>query len=137
MQISDKLLLSDGTYAIIEAIDVESLESVETTYNFEVKDFHTYFVGENPVCVHNVGCGGGKTPNSPEKVKDSYIRQNKIDAHAVKKEILGNKSKDIAKYDIFKDKANSNRIWLGNKSQTVWHDTGYYLDELITYFGGV
>ena len=132
----DKVLLSDGKYGIIVSVRVEELESPETTYNFEVADFHTYFVGENPVCVHNSGCGG-KTPKSPEKVKDSYIKQNKIDAHAVKKEILGNKSKDIAKYDIFKDKANSNRIWLGNKSQTVWHDTGYYLDELLTYFGGV
>ena len=40
-------------------------------------------------------------------------------------------------YDIFKDKANLNRIWLGNKSQTVWHDTGYYIDDLLTYFGGI
>ncbi|MDD7158272.1 MAG: polymorphic toxin-type HINT domain-containing protein [Firmicutes bacterium] len=33
---------------------MEELETPETTYNFEVEDFHTYFVGENPVCVHNV-----------------------------------------------------------------------------------
>ena len=26
------------------------------TYNFEVRDFHTYYVGENPVLVHN-SCG--------------------------------------------------------------------------------
>ena len=133
----DKVLLSDGSYGIVETVKIEELANPETTYNFEVADFHTYFVGEQSVCVHNVGCGGTNAPNSPEKVKASYIKQNKIDAHALKKEILGNKSKDIAKFDIFKDKANSNRIWLGNKSQTVWHDTGYYIDDLLTYFGGI
>ena len=41
-------------YVIIEAIEVEKLAVPQTTYNFEVADFHTYFVGENPVCVHNL-----------------------------------------------------------------------------------
>lgn len=54
MQISDKLLLSDGTYAIIEAIEVESLESPETTYNLEVEDFHAYYVSNSNVLVHNM-----------------------------------------------------------------------------------
>ena len=53
LQIFDKLLLSDGTYAIIEAIDVEILKSPETTYNFEVEDFHTYYVSDSNVLVHN------------------------------------------------------------------------------------
>ena len=51
------MLLSDGKYGIIVSVRVEELESPETTYNFEVADFHTYFVGENPVCVHNNKCG--------------------------------------------------------------------------------
>lgn len=46
-------MLSDGTYAIIEAIDVEVLKSPETTYNLEVEDFHTYYVSDSNVLVHN------------------------------------------------------------------------------------
>lgn len=65
LQILDKLLLSDGTYAIIEAIEVESLESPETTYNLEVEDFHTYYVSESNVLVHNM-C----KPESPKKIKE-------------------------------------------------------------------
>lgn len=38
-------MLSTGVCAIIEAIEVEQLEVPETTYNFEVEDFHTYYVG--------------------------------------------------------------------------------------------
>lgn len=130
-------MLFNKTYAIIKAVEVVCLATPEVTYNFEVEDFHTYFVGNNPVCVHNANCGNPNAPTSPEKLKDSYIKQNKINAHELKREVLGNKSKNIAKYDIFKDKANLNRIWLGNKSQTVWHDTGYYINDLLTYFGGI
>ena len=54
LKTSDKLLLSNGEYAIIEAIQVEQLETPETTYNFEVTDFHTYYVGENSILVHNM-----------------------------------------------------------------------------------
>ena len=44
-------MLSDGKEVIIE--DVEELTQAETTYNFEVEDFHTYYVSEKKVLVHN------------------------------------------------------------------------------------
>ena len=132
LKAGDKVLLSSSEYGIIQSVKVEELSSPETTYNLEVEDFHTYYVGEQSVCVHNKNCG----PISPEKIRDSYIKNNNIDAHALKREILGNKSKNIAKFDIFKDKAANNRIWLGNKAQTIWYDTDYYLEDLIIYFGG-
>ena len=53
MQNSDKLLLSDGSCAIIEKIQIEWLSVSETTYNLEVEDYHTYYVGTNEVLVHN------------------------------------------------------------------------------------
>ena len=50
---SDKVLLSDGQYGIIIWVMIEELETPGTTYNFEVEDFHTYFVSESNVLVHN------------------------------------------------------------------------------------
>lgn len=44
---------SNGICAIIEKIEVEQLATPETTYNFEVEDFHTYYVSESNVLVHN------------------------------------------------------------------------------------
>ena len=38
---------------VIEWIQHEILESPVKVYNFEVEDFHTYFVGESSVLVHN------------------------------------------------------------------------------------
>ena len=53
LKISDKLLLSSGKCVTIEEIQVEQLATPETTYNFEVEDFHTYYVSENEILVHN------------------------------------------------------------------------------------
>ena len=56
LKTSDKLLLSNGKEAIIEKVEVRILAEAETTYNFEVEDFHTYYVSEKDVLVHNK-CG--------------------------------------------------------------------------------
>ena len=49
----DNLLLSDGSKVEIESLKTEHVEIPETTYNFEVKDFHTYYVSKEKVLVHN------------------------------------------------------------------------------------
>lgn len=54
LKVSDKVLLSDGSCAIIESVEVEKLSEPETTYNFEVSDAHTYYVSDSKVLVHNI-----------------------------------------------------------------------------------
>ena len=44
---------ANGTKGTVEDISNEGLEDPVTVYNFEVKDFHTYFVGDSGVLVHN------------------------------------------------------------------------------------
>ena len=46
-------MLSDGSYGTIDSIGIEALLEPEVTYNFEVADYHTYYVGECNVLVHN------------------------------------------------------------------------------------
>ena len=53
LETDDKLLFSNGEYGIINRIAVEVLSEPQTTYNFEVEDFHTYYVGKNEVLTHN------------------------------------------------------------------------------------
>ncbi len=50
---SDKLLQLNGKDVIIEAIEIEYLENPETTYNFEVEGYHTYYVTESNILTHN------------------------------------------------------------------------------------
>ena len=67
----DKLTLSDGRQVKIEKIEKEELAKAETKYNFEVKDFHTYYVTENDVLVHNT-CRPNIEKNVPEGYKPTY-----------------------------------------------------------------
>ena len=56
LRAGDVLVLSNGELVTVEWVQHEILESPIKVYNFEVEDFHTYFVGENGIFVHN-GCG--------------------------------------------------------------------------------
>ena len=63
LRAGDILVLVNGEYVVVEQVQHELLESPVATYNFEVQDFHTYYVGESAVLVHNlckVQTGGAK-----------------------------------------------------------------------------
>ena len=49
----DNLVLSDNSKVGIDKLEIEKLAAPETTYNFEVADFHTYYVSEKSILVHN------------------------------------------------------------------------------------
>lgn len=42
LRAGDILVMLNGEYVVVEQVQHELLESSETTYNFEVEDFHTY-----------------------------------------------------------------------------------------------
>ena len=49
----DTVLLANGKEGKVERVEIEFLTEPVTVYNFEVKDWHCYFVGEAGVLVHN------------------------------------------------------------------------------------
>ena len=56
----DILTLADGTTAPVTYTYGEQLDEPVIVYNFEVSDFHTYYVTDTGVLVHNankLGCG--------------------------------------------------------------------------------
>ena len=63
LRAGDILVTLNGEYVVIEQVQHELLESPEATYNFEVEGFHTYYVGDERVLVHNkckIETGGAK-----------------------------------------------------------------------------
>lgn len=118
------LTLQNGDFAIIKEVQYEHLKSPTIVYNFEVADFHTYYVGANSVLVHNM-C----RPQSPVKLKENALKG--VDAHAFKRDFVGS---NVARWDIYKDTANNSILWLGNKAQTVWLKTEYFLKDLLELF---
>jgi RHS repeat-associated protein len=61
-----KLLGSGGSLVEITKVEIESRN--ETTYNFEVADWHTYCVGKQNVVVHNEGAGCDSWSSCSKKV---------------------------------------------------------------------
>lgn len=56
LNVGDELLDSSGNILLLESLETELTNNSTTVYNFQVEDFHTYYVGENGVCVHNSNC---------------------------------------------------------------------------------
>lgn len=52
LRAGDILVLFNGEYVVVEKIQHELLESPVKVYNFQVEDYHTYYVGSG-VSVHN------------------------------------------------------------------------------------
>ena len=59
LRAGDLLVLRSGEYVVIEQVQHEILESPVKVYNFEVEDYHTYYVSGSEVLVHNT-CRVGK-----------------------------------------------------------------------------
>jgi len=69
LRAGDRLQLLNGEYVIVEQVQHEIIESPIKVYNFEVEGFHTYYVGEQSVLVHN------RCDNSKKLSTDSEARK--------------------------------------------------------------
>ena len=55
--VGDELLDVNGNVLLVEKFNVELTDEPVTVYNFQVDEFHTYFVGTSQIMVHNSDCG--------------------------------------------------------------------------------
>ena len=53
--VGDELLDVNGNVLLVEKFNVKLTGEPVKVYNFQVEDFHTYYVGENNILVHNAG----------------------------------------------------------------------------------
>ncbi len=67
LRAGDILVTVNGEYVVVEKVQHELLENPETTYNFEVEGFHTYYVGDTEVLVHNKCKNDYQTKNTTQK----------------------------------------------------------------------
>ncbi|MCM1350225.1 MAG: Hint domain-containing protein [Prevotella sp.] len=126
LKIKDKVLLENGKYGIIKRVTLQQLETPEVTYNFEVEDYHTYYVGSDGILTHNThNCGANG------KIYDSAD-----DAHAAAKKDLGIKPGEKPKEIIHKYYDDGKGYWVdenvevysGNRA-IVNHSAGYYFSD--------
>ena len=67
LQAGDILVMLNGEKVVLELVQHEILETPVKTYNFEVADFHTYYVGTYNVLVHNK-CVFGEFVDNPQSL---------------------------------------------------------------------
>ena len=106
------------------------LAAPETTYNFEVADFHTYYVGSNGVLVHNNKCGSDFKKYSPDEIaKRGDITVEQFHKN-VKPEILKNAPKELGKNpDILLNRQNI--VGLQSRISKKSFNTGRSLSDFI------
>jgi len=71
LTVGTKLLLSNGQLGTVEKVKDIQFNEPQTTYNFEVSEFHTYYVGEG-VLVHNEGPCGKISDTVPDNYQPTY-----------------------------------------------------------------
>ena len=72
LRAGDILVLINGEYVVVEKIQHEILETPVTVYNFQVEDYHTYYVTNAGVLVHNMCAKKAKLVDlSPDELASS------------------------------------------------------------------
>ena len=79
LRAGDILVLVNGEYVVVEKVQHEILEAPVTVYNFQVKDYHTYYVASG-VLVHNSCRMNNKEATAAAK-KLGYTRVNGASSH--------------------------------------------------------
>ena len=75
LRAGDILVMLNGEYVVVEQVQHELLETPVTVYNFEVEDFHTYYITESQILVHNANCDKMGKPKG--NMTGDHDRQNK------------------------------------------------------------
>ena len=66
----DKLVSVNGEDLIVEDYYIKLTKEPVSVYNFQVEDFHTYFVGDCAAWVHNDKCKVVKTERGNEEIPE-------------------------------------------------------------------
>ena len=96
LRAGDILVTVNGELVVVEKIQHEILESPITVYNFQVEGYHTYYVTNNGILVHNE-CkisGGGHGNKTHRQQIDNKIAQLESTGNYTK--IYGNRSLNTA-----------------------------------------
>lgn len=80
LRAGDRLQLVNGDYVIVEQVQHEILEAPVTVYNFEVEDFHTYYVTDSAILVHNA-CGMNNSEAKSAAKELGYTKVKGVTSH--------------------------------------------------------
>ena len=81
--VGDKLISVNGEDLVIEKFFIEETAEPVDVYNLQVEDYHTYFVGDCAVWVHNAECGGSYKDVKKKNAEENHgkAKRDPKDAH--------------------------------------------------------
>ncbi|WP_046234908.1 polymorphic toxin-type HINT domain-containing protein, partial [Paenibacillus algorifonticola] len=112
-----KLLDSDGKLFTIDLIEIIKLKENVTVYNFEVADFHTYFVTDLSIWVHNTNTDSCSSGGTGRNLLNSKNPKDFLD-EALERQGLQSIPKDIKEPWTADGYVYTVRIHAGNKKYT-------------------
>ena len=137
LECGDTLTLRNGEYALLSY--KERIDTTVIVYNFAVEDYHSYYVGEHGVLVHNNnGCSAAITKKTAAEIAKSCKKmteaqitqflgkgwhQNGAKTKLIKKHLKELKGSTNA--DLFINPSDGEILLKGNKTGT-WVRTGLY-----------
>jgi len=72
LEAGDELRTADGSIELVLEVNIEYIDEPVLIYNLEVEGYHTYFVSDESVLVHNTyKSGDGGSDNSSKKVNET------------------------------------------------------------------
>lgn len=75
---ADRIINSNGEVVKIVSIEYVKLDEIIDTYNFEVKDYHTYYVSRSNILVHNDCIPEGTSNLTANLLKKSTCTQDEL-----------------------------------------------------------
>ena len=119
LRAGDILVLVNGEYVVVEKVQHELLESPVKVYNFQVEDYHTYYVSDSGVLVHNTCNKNHGNSLSTNKKTDLYVLRDK-DTGIVKK--IGETTRGTRRYtQQFYNTNNVEMQIIGSGSKRAMH----------------
>jgi RHS repeat-associated protein len=115
----DRVVLANGEKASVESVTKEKLATPVKVYNFEVADWHTYFVADLGVLVHN-DC----SPKGTDKI-DKVLTKNGAFRDAKRRAGIPNSTQHKKPVDVFDGTTENRRVYEfevdGNKKYIIEH----------------
>lgn len=125
LQVGDKLQKADGSNLTIDKVEFVKLDEPVTVYNFAVTDYHTYYVTDLGIWVHNTGTDGSCNftfPKSNKDMKSVFGIDDKTFHKEVKPEILKQIKNDPTYGKEFKKMGNNPDIGVDDSGNIVLKD---------------
>ena len=100
LQPGDVVYTKDWDTAVVQSVNLIEFEEPVEVFNFEVEDFHTYFIGDTLVLVHNALCSQ-RVARRQAKRSENIPMSQKPDSIKIEKMIGENGRTVFAKTEIY------------------------------------